>query len=281
MKSVYRYGKFKVTQTYHAGHLAIDVVGLETKEIVAVEDGTVVVSRMVTDHSNLAWTYGNYIVYKIANGRCILCAHMSKRLVAVGEKVRKGQVIGIEGSTGNSTGSHCHVEYRESAAAGATRYNVAEYLGIPNKIGTYTPSPEPAELSVVYQAFANGEWLPEVSKVDDTPDGYAGIPGVPITAFRCRISDWEALHYRARKLNGAWFAEVDRWSDASNGYAGNKKSSIDYLMIWSESGKKVAYRVKCAGRWQAWVYTANIRDRKNGMAGIAGRAIEGVQVKLV
>lgn len=282
MKSVFKFGKFKVTQTYHTGHLALDVVGLETKEIVAVEDGTVIVSRIVTDHANKAWTYGNYVVYQLASGRCILCAHMSKRLVSVGDKVKAGQVIGIEGSTGNSTGSHCHVEYRESSAAGATRYNVAEYLGIPNAVGTYDPGVQPTGLTVVYQAYVNkGGWLPEVWKADDTADGYAGLPGVPITAFRCRISDWQALHYRAHKLGGNWWETVGRWADDKDGYAGNKKDPMDYLMIWSENGKRVRYRVKVEGKWLAWIYTAKITDRKNGMAGVSGKAIEGVQVELV
>jgi murein DD-endopeptidase MepM/ murein hydrolase activator NlpD len=53
-----------------------------------------------------------------------------------GEKVKKGQALGIMGSTGNSTGAHTHLELRVKG----TSYNdldISEFTAIPNKIGTY------------------------------------------------------------------------------------------------------------------------------------------------
>ena len=158
--------------------------------------------------------------------------------------------------------------------------NYYGYTYVPDGQPTPGPSPEPTDLHVVYQAYANNQWLPEVNKADDTPAGYAGIKGVSTKAFRCRLSDWSALHYRARRKNGLWFAEVDRWSDQDNGYAGNKKNEIDYIMVWSERGHKIAYRVFANGKWQPWVYQANISDKKYGMAGIGGKAISGIQIKI-
>ncbi len=54
------------------------------------------------------WDGGNYIVIKQDNGYCSLYCHLSQKLVNVGDKVTKGQVIGIMGRTGVATGVHLH-----------------------------------------------------------------------------------------------------------------------------------------------------------------------------
>ncbi len=55
---------------------------------------------------------GNYITVSHGNGYETTFAHLSKRLVRRGEKITKGQVIGLLGNTGRSTGSHLHYEVR-------------------------------------------------------------------------------------------------------------------------------------------------------------------------
>ena len=56
--------------------------------------------------------YGNYIVIRHENGLETFYAHLSDRKVSVGEWVIAGQVIGLGGSTGRSTGPHLHYEVR-------------------------------------------------------------------------------------------------------------------------------------------------------------------------
>ena len=56
--------------------------------------------------------YGNCIVIDHGNGLATLYGHQSAFAVAVGDIVTTGQVIGVVGSTGNSTGSHLHWEVR-------------------------------------------------------------------------------------------------------------------------------------------------------------------------
>ena len=52
--------------------------------------------------------YGNVVKIKHAGGYESLYAHQSRRRVKVGQKVRKGEIIGYVGSTGRSTGPHLH-----------------------------------------------------------------------------------------------------------------------------------------------------------------------------
>lgn len=54
--------------------------------------------------------YGNMIEISHGNGYITRYAHNKKNLVSVGDKVEKGEVIAIMGSTGRSTGTHVHIE---------------------------------------------------------------------------------------------------------------------------------------------------------------------------
>lgn len=94
------------SRSFHSG---IDIGGPNYGEIRASNSGKVIYS---------GW-YGGYgkvviIEHGMVNGKPIttLYAHMSTILVSNGTKVTKGQVIGKEGTTGYSTGPHCHFEVR-------------------------------------------------------------------------------------------------------------------------------------------------------------------------
>jgi murein DD-endopeptidase MepM/ murein hydrolase activator NlpD len=56
--------------------------------------------------------YGNYVVIAHAGGLDTLYGHLSAALVKPGQTVTQGTVVGLEGSTGNSTGPHLHFELR-------------------------------------------------------------------------------------------------------------------------------------------------------------------------
>lgn len=79
----------------------------------------------VTTAKELNYSYGHYIIIDHGNGISTLYAHNSKLLVKVGTVVEKGQQIAESGSTGNSTGPHCHFEVRMNG----TRVNPLNYLG--------------------------------------------------------------------------------------------------------------------------------------------------------
>lgn len=89
------------------GHGGMDIAGPSGTPIVAAESGTVIRSYMA---DTWGWGWG-YHVYIYHNGTySTLYAHMSQTAVSTGEYVQKGQVIGYEGSTGDSTGPHLHFE---------------------------------------------------------------------------------------------------------------------------------------------------------------------------
>jgi len=54
--------------------------------------------------------YGNYIVIEDSRGYVTKYAHLDSISVSVGQSVMHGDVIGLSGNTGNSTGSHLHIE---------------------------------------------------------------------------------------------------------------------------------------------------------------------------
>lgn len=61
--------------------------------------------------------YGYNIVLSHGNGYETMYAHLSKRLVKKGDRIKRGQVIGLVGNSGRSTGSHLHYEVRRYGKA--------------------------------------------------------------------------------------------------------------------------------------------------------------------
>lgn len=135
-------GEFKITSIYgyrqlagvNAFHSGIDCVGISSKQVCAVAPGKVVVSQIVTDKTNATWEWGNYIAVAGDDGNVIYYCHMSERIAKVGQRVKVGDVLGIEGNTGYSFGSHLHLEVRK----GNAHINAAEYINAPNEVGTYS-----------------------------------------------------------------------------------------------------------------------------------------------
>lgn len=66
----------------------------------------------VIDVQRLKDSYGKHITIQHPNGTSTLYAHLSKIGVRPGDRVRKGQIIGKVGNTGNSSGPHLHFEIR-------------------------------------------------------------------------------------------------------------------------------------------------------------------------
>ena len=87
-------------------HTGIDLVEPFGSPVFAADDGVV---ALVGSSSQ---GYGRYVVIAHSGGLDTLYGHMSTAVVKVGQVVVQGQTIGLEGSTGNSTGPHLHFELR-------------------------------------------------------------------------------------------------------------------------------------------------------------------------
>jgi hypothetical protein len=97
-------------------HYGIDLKLDRGDSVAAAFDGVVRISE---------WNggYGNCVVIRHYNGLETLYGHLSERKVVTGQTVKAGQLVGLGGTTGHSTGPHLHFEVR--------------YLGMaidPNKI---------------------------------------------------------------------------------------------------------------------------------------------------
>lgn len=163
MNSPFNY-RFKVTQTYQPNvHKGLDLVGLDSKEIHATCNGRVEIARW-ENANNHRQGFGQYVmIHEENSNRCFIYAHLSKILVSAGDYAKNGDVIGIEGNTGYSFGSHCHYEIRLNNISGSS-INVSEVSGIPNKIGIYDDGWRPKKdnidtlvLNVFNGVYGNGE----------------------------------------------------------------------------------------------------------------------------
>ena len=86
-------------------HRGIDIPAPTGTPVYSATDGVVI---------SAGWngSYGNAVMIKYTNNIVIVYGHNSSLVVRAGQKVSKGQVISLVGSTGNSTGPHLHFEVR-------------------------------------------------------------------------------------------------------------------------------------------------------------------------
>jgi murein DD-endopeptidase MepM/ murein hydrolase activator NlpD len=91
-----------------SGHKGLDLANRTGTPIYASDGGT------VTTAVKLANSYGWHVIIDHGNGISTLYGHLSRIDVDPGERVRRGQVIGLMGNTGYSTGPHLHFEVRRT-----------------------------------------------------------------------------------------------------------------------------------------------------------------------
>lgn len=90
-------------------HLGLDLAARKGTAIYASHDGTVIYTGREF-HG-----YGRLIMIEGQQGWASLYAHLSKINIKQGDRVKKGDLIGLMGSTGHSTGVHLHFEIRTAS----------------------------------------------------------------------------------------------------------------------------------------------------------------------
>jgi murein DD-endopeptidase MepM/ murein hydrolase activator NlpD len=212
MNSPYK-GKFRVTSIQGMRtlngvtqmHPGLDLVG-EDKHIYAVVGGMVEVSSIIDESTgNDAWAFGNRVMILDNNGKYVMYNHLAKRLVNQGDHVESGDLIGIEGCTGDvypkGTGVHLHLECRDKRGYGYTCFSAADYIGISNKVGSYEQEPTIVNVPVVKNKPV-AENIPVVVKI-------------PVITFVPVIND---VQEEINNEPAEWARESVEWAaDKSNG----------------------------------------------------------------
>lgn len=93
-------------QSFHYG---IDIPAPAGSNVYASQAG-------VVEYSEWHYSYGNFVVINHGGGYTTLYAHNTSNAVSVGQTVAQGDVIAYVGTTGSSTGNHCHLEVRYNGA---------------------------------------------------------------------------------------------------------------------------------------------------------------------
>lgn len=99
----------------YPGHTGVDInINVKGRRVIAAKAGTVRISAAQRNANGTYRSYGEYVVIDHHDGTMTLYGHMSpnSRQVSAGDEVAQGQVLGIVGTTGNSTGLHLHFEVR-------------------------------------------------------------------------------------------------------------------------------------------------------------------------
>ena len=108
----------RITQYFTWRHHGLDIANKQGTPIYAADAG------VVTDAGWNTAGYGNKVDIDHGGGKMTRYGHFYKILVKKGDKVERGQVIGLMGTTGNSTGPHLHFEVRINNVT----YNPLDYI---------------------------------------------------------------------------------------------------------------------------------------------------------
>lgn len=131
------------------------------------------------------------------------------------------------------------------------------------------PTTSKPKIDVIYKAYANGVWYPEVKNLED----YAGVFGKSMECIMAKLSSG-TIEYRVSPVNSNYYPWVQNYNDFA-GLAGKDIDRVQMRLI-GLSKYKVRYRAHTlGGSWLPWV----VGD--TDFAGIRGILIDAIQIEVV
>jgi hypothetical protein len=136
----------KVTTKPHGG---MDIGVREGTSVKAVKDGTVIHTGYNPDG------FGNNVIIQHDDGYQTVYAHLSSKSMQKGDKVTAGQLVGLSGNTGFSSGPHLHFQVQKSI--NGKTYDPAAYLSGSKDVtasGVHSGTPEDAVSNALFSSSA-------------------------------------------------------------------------------------------------------------------------------
>lgn len=135
------------------------------------------------------------------------------------------------------------------------------------------------EFKQAVSSYLGSGYVAPIAPTDGNGGTYQPSTSATRSSFPKSTGKSVNIHYALHNRCGAWNEAVTNFNDSnSDGFAGMPYGSHDMLIAWTDTGT-LRYRVhtKESG-WLGWVQTANYNDSVNGMAGVWGQTIDGVQM---
>lgn len=254
-------------------HEGVDVapVGTATAYVLAVADG-------VVEAVKVGAGYGNYVIVRsIHNGREYRAwrAHMASVAVTVGQTVKRGDVLGVCGSTGNSTGRHDHLTM--TSPGGMSGYIVANVI---DPTPYYPPSPPDDRVDLLPYLRGDGR-LYEVRHPSGATETFQ-TQAEPEAFYLVKNSQWEELYAGPEYI----WRGVDTSPGASRFYIqfepGMKRArwTLRHMRVgqtWIGPGHQVQFYDKATCAPSA-ANSGNATNRMTFVARYAARTWNGVTV---
>lgn len=135
------------------------------------------------------------------------------------------------------------------------------------------------EFKQAVSAYLGSGYVAPIAPTDGNGGTYQPSTSATRSSFPKSTGKSVNIHYALHNRYGAWNEAVTNFNDSdSEGFAGVPYGSHDMLIAWTDTGT-LRYRVHTKENgWLGWVQTANYNDSVNGMAGLWGQTIDGVQM---
>lgn len=266
----------RITQHYgNNGHTGVDLGATSDRKVYANSEGTV--EQIQTGYGNAQGSsgmasYGNMVLLRHPNGMKTRYAHLAEVWVKVGQHVSAGQIIGIQGNTGNSYGTHLHYEVYNSAGS---RINPEPY--IETSVYKSAPAEDGYTGDIYYKVhdIVYNNWHDEVKNNTDFAGSNKDQP-IDLIKARCEHGELFIDVHLLEASDNIWCGEVSSakyYDNDVNSYAGVPGKKIDKVKIRSTKGH-VDYRVKTLER--GWLPTVN--SLSGDYAGNDGETIVAIQM---